>query len=310
MAIQMEVVEKTAVELHRRAATILPQDVRQALGHMLSKETNKLSKFVLASIQENYPIAEKEMRPLCADTGLPRFYVKCGNEVVVEGGFVNLERGLRKATAEATRTIPLRPNRVHPLTRKDMNNNVGAHAPSVFYSFEPDASWIEVTTVHKGGLFGSDYRMLFPSDGIDGIKRFFLDCIGEFFQRGLSCQPLIVGLGIGGTKDVCFRLGKEAACLRIVGERHPEPEIAELEEELLSLGNASGFGPMGFKGSSSVMDVHVEIAYAHTGGLPVSVHHFCFATRRATARIYADNSVEYREDPQWFTPYYRREEIM
>ena len=216
---------------------------------------------------------------------------------------------LRRATAEATESIPLRPNRVHPLTRKDNNNNVGAHAPSFFYTFEPDASWLELTVVHKGGLFGSDYRMLFPTDGIPGIKRFFLDTISEFFKRGLSCQPAIIGIGIGGTRDDCFRLGKEAACLRLVGDSHPVREIAGLEAELKELGNKTGFGPMGFPGNGSVMDVHIEIAYAHTGGLPVSIHHFCCASRRATARIRVDNTVEFREDPKWFTPYYRREDL-
>jgi L(+)-tartrate dehydratase alpha subunit len=94
-----------------------------------------------------------------------------------------------------------------------------------------------------------------------------------------------------------------------VGDRHPDPEIAALEEELTALGNAAGFGPMGYAGSSAVMDVHIEIAYAHTGGLPVGLHHFCFAARRSTARIHPDGRAEYREDPRWFTEYYRRETI-
>src|SRR5712692_600590 len=137
--------------------------------------------------------------------------------------FVALERALRKATADATASIPLRPNRVHPLTRADHDNNVGIHAPEITYAFEPGADWIDVTTVHKGGLFGSDYRMLFPADGIPGIKRFFVDTLVQFGKRGLACQPAIVGLGIGGAKDTCVRLGKEAACLRVVGSRNPDP---------------------------------------------------------------------------------------
>jgi succinate dehydrogenase/fumarate reductase iron-sulfur protein len=189
------------------------------------------------------------------------------------------------------------------------NNYVGVHAPSVDYSFEPEADWLELTVVHKGGLFGGDYRMLFPADGIPGLKRFFLDSISEFFQRGMSCQPLVVGIGIGGTKDFCVRLAKESACLRLVGDRNPESEIATLEEELLALGNSTGFGAMGFPGNGGIMDVHIEIAYTHTGGMPVAIQHFCFAHRRMTARIAADNAVTYREDPQWFTPFYRREGI-
>ena len=86
--------------------------------------------------------------------------------------------------------------------------------------------------MHKGGLFGSDYRMLFPADGIEGIKRFYLDTLIQFGRRGLACQPAIVGVGLGGSKDICMVLGKQASCLRTVGSRNPDPKIAALEEEL------------------------------------------------------------------------------
>jgi L(+)-tartrate dehydratase alpha subunit len=308
--IHTDTIYQAAYELHRRAAIQIPEDARRAVERIHAEETHDLSKYVLGQIVQNYQVAIAEQRPMCADTGLPRFYAKVGNEAQLEGGMVAMERVLRQATAEATADIPLRPNRVHPLTRKDYNNNVGVHAPTVDYSFEPDADWLDLTVVHKGGLFGGDYRMLFPADGIPGLKRFFLDSISEFFRRGMSCQPLVVGLGIGGTKDVCVRLAKEAACLRLVGDRHPEPEIAALEDELLALGNASGFGAMGLPGNGAIMDLHIEIAYTHTGGMPVSVQHFCFAHRRMSARLLADNTVVYREDPQWFTPYYRREGVV
>jgi L(+)-tartrate dehydratase alpha subunit len=304
-----ETIHATAFELNRLAAIQIPEDARQAVQRMYEDESTKISKYVLGQILENYRIAVTEQRPMCADTGLPRFYAKLGNEAVVEGGMVALEGAVRQATAEATAAIPIRPNRVHPLSRHDYNNNVGVHAPTVDYSFEPEADWLELTAVHKGGLFGGDYRMLFPADGIPGLKRFFLDSISEFFRRGMSCQPLVVGIGIGGTKDTCVRLAKEAGCLRIVGDRNPDPEIAALEEDLLKLGNSTGFGVMGLPGDGAIMDVHIEIAYAHTGGMPVAIQHFCFAHRRMSARIEGDNVVHYREDPRWFTPFYRRDSV-
>jgi L(+)-tartrate dehydratase alpha subunit len=232
--------------------------------------------------------------------------VRLGNEAHVEGGLVALERALRRATAGATAAIPLRPNRVHPLTREDPNTNVGAHAPEITYAVEPDADWIDVTTVHKGGLFGSDYRMLFPGDGIPGISRFFLDTLIASGKRGLACQPAIVGVGIGGAKDTCVRLGKEAACLRVVGSRNPDPHAAALEDELTALANYIGIGAMGFAGTSMVVATHVELAHTHTGGMPVGIHQFCLSSRRATARIHPDGRVEPRDDPGWFTDYYRR----
>lgn len=300
---------EAARELNIKAAIDIPRDVQRKVEQMEAKETNQYSHYVLVKILENYDAATKDRRPMCADTGLPRYYAKIGNNAVIEGGMVALEKALRQATADITSSIPLRPNRVHPFSRKDNNNNVGLHAPTVDYSFEPDADWMDITAVHKGGLFGGEYRMLFPADGIPGLKRFFLDSLAEFLRRGMSCQPAVIGIGVGGTKDVCVRLSKEAACLRIIGDRNPDPEIAKLEEELIKLGNDAGFGPMGFPGNSAVLDIHIEAAHAHTGGMPVGIQQFCYAQRRKTVRIFLDNRVEYREDPNWFTPYYRRDTI-
>jgi L(+)-tartrate dehydratase alpha subunit len=106
-----------------------------------------------------------------------------------------------------------------------------------------------------------------------------------------------------------MQLGKQAACLRVVGDRNPDPEIAKLEHEFKELGNSIGMGAMGFVGSSMVVDCHIEVGYTHTGGMPVSVHTFCLSSRRATARIHSDGTITYRTDPKWFTPYMRREGI-
>lgn len=307
--IKADAIETAAFEIMNRAAIDIPQDYKDGISGMIDIETGDLSAFVLEAMLENWEAASEDRRPMCADTGLPRYYVKVGNEAWPEGGFVELEHRIRQATARATHEVPLRPNRVHPLSRQDNNNNVGVNAPEIEYSFEPDADWIDITTVHKGGLFGTDYRMLFPGDGIDGIKRFFLDVMLAFGKRGLACQPAIVGVGLGGSKDTSMVLGKQAACLRTVGSRHPDRQVATLEDELKELGNNTGLGAMGFSGTSTVVDCHIEIGYTHTGGMPMSVHCFCLSSRRATARIHADGSIAYRTDPQWFTPYIRRNSI-
>ena len=302
-------IEQAATRIMENAAIDIPEDYRRSLAAMAEGEDSELSCFVLKTMLDNYAAATEDRRPMCADTGLPRYYVKVGNEARIEGGFVALEKALRSATARATHDIPLRPNRVHPLWRTDPNNNVGINAPEIDWSFEPQADWLEITTVHKGGLFGTDYRMLFPGDGIDGIKRFLLDTLIAFGKRGLACQPAIVGIGLGGSKDTCMVLGKQAACLRVVGDRHPDPEIAKLELELKELGNSIGMGPMGFVGRSMVADLHIEVGHTHTGGMPMSVHTFCLSSRRATVRIHPNGAPQYRTDPKWFSLYSRRETI-
>ena len=302
-------IESASYEIMKKAAIDIPEDYLSGIKSVAEKEKEQLSGFVIKTMINNYEAATEDRRPMCADTGLPRYYVKVGDQAKLEGGFTGIEKAMRSATAQATHDVPLRPNRVHPLWRTDNNNNVGINSPEVDWSFEPDADWVDITTVHKGGLFGTDYRMLFPGDGIDGIKRFLLDTLVSFGKRGLCCQPAIVGVGIGGSKDTCMQLGKQAACLRVVGDRNPDPKIAELELELTELGNNIGMGAMGFVGSSMVVDLHIEVGHTHTGGMPVSVHTFCLSSRRATARLYNNGEIEYRTNPQWFTPYYRRETI-
>src|SRR5262247_2604111 len=210
-AIPAKLIEDTARELTARAAIDIPADFREGVRRARDAESSRLPRFVLDEMLANWELATADRRPMCADTGLPRYYVRAGNGAAVEGGFVALERALRRATAEATASIPLRPNRVHPLTRADHNNNVGMHAPEITYAFEPNAEWIDLTVVHKGGLFGRDYRMLFPADGVPGLRRFFVDTLVQFGKRGLACQPAIVGVEIGGSKDTFVRLGKESA---------------------------------------------------------------------------------------------------
>ena len=262
--IAIDLIQKTAEDLMEKAAIEIPQDYLEGLQEAAKSEDGDLSSFVLQAMLENYEVAKQDRSAMCGDTGVPRWFVKVGNDAQLEGGMVALETALRRATAHATHNIPLRPNRVHPLWRTDHNNNIGIGAPEIEYGFEPDGDWIDLITVHKGGLFGSDYRMLFPSDGIQGIKRFYLDSLMAFGKRGLACQPAIIGIGLGGSKDICMNLGKRASTLRVVGSQNPDPKIAALEEEFKELGNSIGMGAMGFVGKNMVIDCNIEVGYCHT----------------------------------------------
>ncbi len=160
--ISIDVVERTAEILMKKAAVEIPEDYHAGLKKAAVEEEGDLSNFVLEAMLENYAAAKEDGRAMCGDTGCPRWYVKMGNDATIEGGPVALEEALRRATANATHSVPLRPNRVHPLWRTDHDNNIGIGAPEIEYGFEPGGDWIDLVTVHKGGLFGTDYRMLFP----------------------------------------------------------------------------------------------------------------------------------------------------
>ena len=230
-----------------------------------------------------------------------------GNDALIDGGFVVLERAVRQATARVTQDLALRSNRCHPLNRSNPGNNVGLFAPNIEYRFEPESDWIELIAVHKGGAFGSDFRMMVDGDGIGGVKKGVLDAIAEFGRRGLTCPPVLIGVGIGGNKDQAFAIAKQAAQLRPIGDRHPDPEVAELEDELHELANSLGIGAMGYVGTGGyATDVHVEIAYTHSALTPLGIHQLCQAARRGVVRVHMDGRLEARPAPAWFSDYYRR----
>ena len=302
-----DLIEEAAYEAHRLAATTLPEDIRDAFDLNRARETEEFPKRVMDAVVENYQVAEAEQRPICADVGVPRFYAVIGNDVQIDGGFVSIERAVRRATARITRDLALRSNRCHPINRDNPGTNVGVFSPNIEYRFEPDADWIELIAVHKGGAFGTDFRMLVDGDGLDGVKKGVLDAIAEFGRRGLTCPPVLIGVGLGGTKDQAFTIAKQAAQLRPVGDRHPDPEVAALEDELYDLANSLGIGAMGYVGTGGyAIDVHVEIAYTHSALTPLGIHQLCQAARRGVVRIDMDGNMQNHAKPSWFSEYARR----
>ncbi|MEM3509852.1 MAG: fumarate hydratase [Nitrososphaerales archaeon] len=280
------VVKSTVKELLRIASVELPNDVKMALRAAYEREVDAVPKMQLKAILDNIDLAEKTGIPMCQDTGIHVVYVKWG-DVDVE----DLEEAVREGVAEATSSIPLRPNAVHPLTRKNPGTNVGLHMPYIHID-KTKEKFLEITVMPKG--FGAEnmsaLAMLTPAHGLKGVKEFILQTVVK--AGGNPCPPGILGIGIGGTADVAMKLAKEAL-LRPLGSRNPDPEVAKLEEELLEALNGLGIGPMGLGGKTTLLGVNIEVAYTHTAGLPVAVNYQCWAARRASARIYPDGRVEH-----------------
>jgi len=283
-----EKIKEVVVELLTRASTTLPPDIISALKSAHENEELPAAKMQLKAIIENVDIACKSTKPLCQDTGVPIFYVKLGK---VEHG--NINKAIIDGVAEATKKIPLRPNAVHPITRKNPGNNVGMNMPYINYKLI-DEPYIEITAFPKGA--GSEnmsaLAMLVPSQGIKGIKEFVLNTVMKAGSN--PCPPTVIGLGIGGSADIAMKLAKEAL-LRPITQRHAEPEIAKLEEDLKDALNMLGIGPMGLGGKTTVLGVNAEYAYCHTASLPVAVNVQCWAARRSSCRINADGRLEYEK---------------
>lgn len=277
--ITQDMIKDAVYELYKKAAIVLGNDVKKALEDALKVEDNELARLNIEAILKNIKLAEEKQIPMCQDTGLPVIFVKLGN-VEVENLRAGIEEGIEKATKE----IPIRPNIVDPITRENTNINVGDYIPPIDIELI-DEDYLEITILPKG--FGSEnnnaMKMALPAEGIEGIKDFVVESVLK--AKGKPCPPTVIGVGIGGTSDLCLKLGKKAL-LGEVGKRNPDPEIAKLELEILEEINKSGIGPMGLGGKTTTLDVKILKAHTHTAGLPVGVCVQCWADRHATTKIY------------------------
>ena len=273
--ISQKEIEDTICKLFKDAVIELPPDVKRALEEAYEKETSQIAKLNLEAILENIKAARELKIPMCQDTGLPIVFVKLGNVEVEE-----LYEGIRKGVEKATREIPLRPNVVDPLTRKNTGNNTGNGIPQIDVELI-DEDHIELTVFPKG--FGSEnnnaLKMGLPGEGAEGVKEFVLDTVIK--AGGKPCPPIVVGVGIGGSSDMVMKMAKKAL-LREVGVFHPEERIANLERDILKLVNQTGIGPMGLGGDTTALDVKIEMADTHTAGLPIGVCIQCWADRHVS----------------------------
>jgi fumarate hydratase subunit alpha/L(+)-tartrate dehydratase alpha subunit len=289
----LEVIASAAQALYVRALKVLPPDVKVALAGAHARETHPRAREILATMLRNVEVAEARGLMVCQDTGTPVFRGRVGRHFPLDrlGGHAiaaALADGVRRATAEH----PLRSSVCHPLTRENPQTNTGWRIPVVDWEFLPDGDTLDLAMMPKGS--GSEnmsfLRMLPPAAGLAGIKRFVLECVVE--AGGKPCPPTVVGIGIGGTADLCMKLAKEAIW-RPIGERHADPDLAKLEQDLLEAINMTGLGPMGLGGDTTALAVMVEAAYTHITQNPVAVTLQCWRGERASARIHADGRVEH-----------------
>jgi fumarate hydratase subunit alpha/L(+)-tartrate dehydratase alpha subunit len=289
MKIEAKAVEEVARELYVRALKVLPPDIKEGFARLQASETDATAKTILGTMVANIRVAEEQENMLCQDTGIPIYNVLIGRDVEIGGP--ELKSAIRRGCERATREHPLRSSVVHPITRRNEQTSCGPGIPPIHIDFSEEREKLVIEMVPKGS--GSEnnswLRMAIPAEGIDAIKTFVVDCVLD--AGGKTCPPTIVGVGVGGTSDLCVALAKRAAT-RPLGTVCADPEGAKLERELSEAVNMLGVGPQGLGGDSTSFAVHVEVAATHITMNPVAVNMQCHSARRASASI-TPKGVEY-----------------
>lgn len=275
----MHIVEtKTITEAVRRmaveAAYYLPDDVLFSLKRSRDTEKWVLAKDTLDQIIENAGIAAQTKSPMCQDTGMAVLFVSVGQDVRIEGGFIEdaINEGVRQAYEHGyLRKSVVRDPLYDRVNTKD-------NTPAVVHYKIVPGDKLHIVFAAKG--FGSEnmsrLAMLKPSDGLEGVKKFILETVELAGPN--PCPPIVVGVGIGGTVDKVTLLAKEAL-MRPFDSYNKDPFYADLEKEMLEKINALGIGPQGYGGKTTALRVLIETYPTHIAGLPVCVNINCHATR-------------------------------
>lgn len=264
-------ITKRVRDLCISAAYDLEADVATAIRAAKDREESPLGKEVLEQIIKNFEIAGRESVPMCQDTGIAVFFIEIGREVALDA---SLEDAVNEGVRQGYRDGYLRKSVCHPLKRV----NTGDNTPAVIHTTVTEGDRINIKIAPKGA--GSEnmsrLKMLKPAEGIEGIKRFVVETIGE--AGGNPCPPIVIGVGIGGSFEKSALLAKKAL-LRPVGSRNADGELNSLEGELLEMVNGLGIGPMGFGGTVTALAVHIETFPCHIASLPVAINIQCHADR-------------------------------
>ncbi len=276
--VQTDEITKMVRDLFIDSNCNIGDDLLAAYDKGIETDESPVAKEVFKELKENVRIAREEHSPICQDTGLAVVFVELGQDVHIVGGDFNdaINEGVRQGYADGY----LRKSSCDPFTRK----NVGDNTPAIIHLEIVQGDKIKIMAVPKGGGAENMSRvhMLTPSQGIEGIKDFIVNRLKESGSN--PCPPTIVGVGIGGTFERTAILAKKAL-LRKVGERNPDPKIAEAEKEVLSRINKLGIGPMGYGGTTSCLDVFFEVEPCHIASLPLAVNVQCHASRHKEATI-------------------------
>lgn len=266
-------------EMCIQANYYLSPDMEEKMKSAKEQEKSDIGKKVLNQLQENLEIADKEMIPICQDTGMAVIFLEIGQEVHFVDG--DLEAAVNEGVRQGYEEGYLRKSVVKdPIQRENTKDNTPA---IIHYSIVPGDK-VKITVAPKG--FGSENMsrvfMLKPADGIEGVKNAILTAVKDAGPN--ACPPMVVGVGIGGTFEKCALMAKQALT-RNVKEHSKISYVRDLEIEMLDKINKLGIGPGGLGGTTTALAVNINTYPTHIAGLPVAINICCHVNRHVVREV-------------------------
>ncbi len=294
---------ESILALITETATNLPADVRKAMKRASSKEKKGTqADQALQIINLNIDMAERNVSPICQDTGMPTFIVHTPvgvNQIVIR-------REIIASVEEATRRGKLRPNSVDSITGKNSGLNIGPGTPVIhFDQWEEDE--IEIKLLLKGGgCENKNIQYSLPAElehvgtagrDLEGVYKCIMHSIWQ--AQGQGCSAGFLGVGIGGDRTSGYAAAKDQL-FRDVEDVNPNPALAEIERRVMAHADSLGIGTMGFGGDVTLLGCKTGAINRLPASFFVSVAYECWAFRRLGVRLDpvtgAINSWQFRDE--------------
>lgn len=262
-----EIVEAVS-ECLVRAGSMLPDDRKRAYERAIEAEADSMARWLLERLLENVEAAEKAKSPLCDDTGIPHVIVDVGRERALTGAFLE---GVTLGIAEGLRLLPGRPMAVKGEGADRLSQALGMFddpsmvepAPMTVRRAE-NASALRVHVLMLGGgsaMRGRSYRVFHRHDAMS-VETEIIKWATEACAQ-LGCTPCTLAVGIG-------RSHYEAANLMLQAQVDGTcDEQSDMERRITDAVNASGTGPMGMGGTTTVLATFLKIGPARASGVRI-----------------------------------------
>lgn len=282
---------ESLIEIIRKTSTELPDDVVKAIEkHKKTEQKESRADYAMGIMCDNIELAKKKSQPLCQDTGSILFFIHYPEKF----SYLELKKLVEKAVAESTKKGYLRQNSVDSLTGKNSGNNVGPGSP-VIHAEPWKKDYLDIRLILKGGgceNVGAQYSLpdsrLGASRDLKGVKKCILDAVQQ--AQGKGCGPGVLGVTIGGDRATGYLATKEQF-LRLLIDKNPNPMLNDVEDEMVTLANELGIGPMGFGGKTTLMGCKIGVLNRLPASFFVSVSYMCWAFRRHGAKVKTDGKI-------------------
>ncbi|MFR3552281.1 MAG: fumarate hydratase [Negativibacillus sp.] len=277
--ITSETIVRTVKNLCLRANKFLPSDIKLTLDTAYDYEISPNGKRAIGNIIDNYKVSQQTSLPICQDTGMVVVFAEIGQDVHIVGEL--FEDAINEGVRQAYQKGNLRMSVVNdPLNRVNSQDNT----PAIVHIRLVPGNSITLTVIPQGAGSenASSLKMFHPSATREDIIRYVVSCVQE--NRGRSCTPLIIGVGIGGNTEMCTLLAKKALC-RDLFTYNKKLFYTDMESEILDRVNRLGIGPEDMGGSVTALAVNIISYPTHVASLPVAVNLGCHVTRHATEVI-------------------------